>query len=114
MQRSINEYSSSACSPSTGAPINGVAAEADDEHANLRAELAAAKERVVKARLRTELREAEARETLRAEIVSTREVLAEIERQYRQAVSMIQATARAEVERVLAPGSERTRTPDVA
>lgn len=130
MQRSTNGYSS-AWPPTNGTPINGDTTDyaidvADQERANLQAELAATKERIVRARHRAETREAEAREALRAEIASTRDILAEIERQYREAVSTIQATARAEVERVLAEArsvaagdtvwtatAERLRTPDV-
>ncbi len=130
MQRSTNGYSS-AWPPTNGTPINGDTTDcaidgADEERASLQAELAATKERIVRARHRAEAREAEAREALRAEIASTRDILAEIERQYREAVSAIQATARAEVERVLAEArsvaaadmvwaasAERLRTPDV-
>lgn len=131
MQRSTDGYSS-AWPPTNGTPTNGDAVihtvdGADVERASLQAELAAAKERIVRARNRADAREAEAREALRAEIASTRDILAEIERQYREAVSMIQATARAEVERVLAearqvaaddtvwaPSAEKLWAPDVA
>ncbi len=131
MQRSTDGYAS-AWPPTNGTPINGDAVNhtvdgADAERASLQAELAAAKERIVRARNRAEAREAEVREALRAEIASTRDILAQIERQYREAVSMIQFPARREVERVLAearqvaagatvwaPSAERLRTPDVA
>ncbi len=82
-------------------PINGTNG-SGDERERLLAEIAAAKDRLDRAHHDGEARAAEAREALRSEVMATRDTLAEMERQLRQAMAMIQDETAAEVERILA------------
>lgn len=76
-----------------------------DERARLVAEVAAANARTAAARERVAAREAEVRAALHAELVASRELLAEMERQHDVAIAMIRSAAQAEVERILAAGN---------
>jgi hypothetical protein len=76
--------------------------EFEDEQARLRSEIAAAKERTEAARARIAQHDADWRSALRAELESTRERLAEMERVHREAVTVVRESAKLEVERILA------------
>ena len=68
----------------------------------LEGEIAAAKARTAAARQRTAAREAEVRAALRAELVASKESVAEIERECDIAIANVRKAAQIEVERILA------------
>jgi L-rhamnose isomerase len=72
------------------------------ERARLEAEIAAAKARTAAAKERAASRELELRAALHTELVTSRESLAELERQHEVAIAMVRSAAKAEVERILA------------
>lgn len=85
VQHSTNGFSSSA-----RLPLNGTIDGFEQERALLQAEIAAAKQRIIAARHRAESRDAAARAALRAEIASTREILAEMEGRHREAAEELE------------------------
>lgn len=68
----------------------------------LEGEIAAAKARTAAARQRTAAREAEVRAALRAELVASKDSVAEIERECDIAIANVRKAAQIEVERILA------------
>jgi hypothetical protein len=74
----------------------------DDELARMQAELASAKRELATARQRAAAREAASSEAIRAEVTSSREALADLERRHHEAVRMVREAADAEVTRILA------------
>jgi hypothetical protein len=86
----------------TNGVTNGVMSGFEDEQARLRAEIAAAKDRTAAARQRIAQHDSEGRRALRAELESTRERLAGLERVHRDAVAVVRDSARLEIDRILA------------
>ena len=74
----------------------------EQERARLEGEIAAAKARAVAAKLRTEARDTEVRSALRADLLSSKESLVEIERRYEVTIAMVREAAQSEVEQILA------------
>ena len=72
------------------------------ERARLQSAIASAKARAAAARERAASRELELRAVLHAELVVSRESLAEIERQHDVTIAAVRSAAQAEVERILA------------
>lgn len=75
--------------------------ELEAERARLLAAIAGANERILAARSRTAVREAEAREALRAEIEAARRTVAEMEGRHRNTLAAIRYEASVEVDRIL-------------
>ena len=89
--------------PPTVAPLpDQTLDDLDAERARLEAEIAAANARTAAAKDRAAARDAEVSAALHAELVASREELAEIERQHEVALAMVRTAAQAEVERILA------------
>ncbi len=121
VHRSHNGFSSE-----TRLAVNGSVDAADLELIRLQDEIEAAEQRLVAARKRVEARDDEARLALRAEIESTRERLAEMERSHQEALTMIRDAANDEIERICSEAglhankamqtlkAERSRSADVA
>jgi len=87
---------------------NGVSVEAiEEQRARLDADIASVTARKLSAQHRAAQLDAEAKELLRAELASSRDTLAEIERQHAQSVALVQRNAQAEVDRILADAHRR-------
>jgi len=82
---------------------NGVSIEAiEEQRARLDADIASVTARKLSAQHRAAQLDAEAKELLRAELASSRDTLAEIERQHAQSVALVHRNAQTEVDRILA------------
>ena len=87
---------------------NGVSVEAiEEQRARLEADLAAATARKLLAQHRAAELDAEAKELLRVELATSRETLAEIERQHAETVALVRRNAQSEVDRILADAQRR-------
>jgi|GEM_PF-3592464 len=88
----------SATDPKVDPPPGDLAVERN----RLQSEIDTAKARAAAARERAAARELELRAVIHAEIVASRESIAEMERQHEMAIAMVRSAAQAEVERILA------------
>jgi hypothetical protein len=86
-----------------GVPVEAV----EEQRARLEADLAAATARLLAARHRAAELDAAAKERIRAELASSRETLAEIDRQHEETIALVRRNAQAEVERILADARRR-------
>jgi hypothetical protein len=87
---------------------NGVSVEAiEEQRARLEADLAAATARKLAAQHRAAQLDAEAKELLRVELATSRETLAEIERQHAETIALVRRNAQTEVDRILADAHRR-------
>ena len=87
-------------------PLDPVAA----ERARIQGEIDSAKARVAAAKERAASRELELRAVIHAEIVASRESIAEMEREHEVAIATVRSTAQAEVERILAEAREQANS----
>lgn len=94
--------------PPSRAADNGVSVEAiEEQRARLDADIASATARKLSAQHRAAQLDAEAKELLRAELASSRDMLAEIERLHAQTIELVRSNAQAEVERILSDAHRR-------